>query len=320
MARLLAILTITALAAAGWFVGGRLVFSAPDDAHWIEQLYSAKERALQRIEGPRVILVGGSSAYYSFSAAQLSRRLGLPVVNFGTHAGLGARYLLDRAARNMKSGDVVVLTIETGLIKEARPTAELTRFVQFYDPGYVQRAGARSWAPLLVGALPHDLFRSSVAELLLGPTKTHIDAAGDATDNLAGKVSPEIRAIVAGAKLVSIETRPDDPPQYLMRFVASARQRGVTVLAAWSPMLDRPPYHDRSDPQRFTAISSTYDVLKVPVLGKAQDFLFPLADMYNSGFHLNDVGRVQATARLGDLICRRIRCAAGAGEAGAQAL
>jgi hypothetical protein len=102
--------------------------------------------------------------------------------------------------------------------------------------------------------------------------------------------------------------------------VATARARGVTVFAAWSPMLDRPDYHDRADPRRLGAISSTYGVLGVPVLGAPQDVLFPLADMYNSGFHLNDVGRAHATATLGELICRRMACAATAGATVAAAL
>lgn len=313
MARLVAILVFSALAAAGWFLGGRWVLPAPDDARWIAALYAAKEQAVHRVRGPKVILVAGSSTHYSFSAAQLSRRTGLPVVNFGTHAGLGARYLLDRAGRNMRSGDIVVLAIETGLLRNARPTAELARFVQFYDPGYIQRAGPRSWAPLLAGVSAHDLLRSQVAELLLGGAEAQMDQAGDATDNLASKVTPEVRAIVAATEFVSVETDPRDPPPYLARFVAAARRRGVTVLAAWSPMLDRPAYHDRSDPGRLRAISSTYEALGVPVLGAPQDFLFPLADMYNSGFHLNDVGRAKATGRLGEVICRQIRCAARAG-------
>lgn len=320
MTRLLAIFVFLGLAAAAWFVGGRLVLPAPDDAHWIEELYTGKEQALHQARTPKVILVAGSSTYYSFSATQLSRRTGLPVVNFGTHAGLGARYLLDRAARNMGSGDIVVLTIENGLLRNERPTAELTRFVQFYDPGYIRRADAQSWAPLLVGGSAHDLFRSWIGERLLGPTKTHMDEAGDATDNLASAVTPEVRAIVAATRLVSVTTDPEAPPAYLKQFVATARERGVTVFAAWSPMLDRPIYHDRSDPRRLKAISSTYKVLGVPVLGSAQDFLFPLADMYNSGFHLNDIGRAKATAKLGDLICLQMKCAAGAATAVAPAL
>jgi len=35
--------------------------------------------------------------------------------------------------------------------------------------------------------------------------------------------------------------------------------------------------------------------------GVIQDFVFPLADMDNSGFRLNDIGPAQAAARLGDL-------------------
>ncbi len=320
MARLAAIFVCLALTGAGWFAGGRFLLPVPDDAHWIGELYSVKEQALQRIGGPKVILVAGSSTYYSYSAAQLTRRLRRPVVNFGTHAGLGARYLLDRAQRDMKTGDIVVLAIEDGLLRNEHPTDVLARFVQFYDPGYIPRTDPPSWAPLLAGVSAHDLWRSRVEEGLLGRTRLHIDAAGDATDNLASAVTPEVKAMVAATPLISITTDPSDPPAYLTRFVAAARARGVTLFAAWSPMLDLPVYHQPSDPGRLGAISSTYERFGVPVLGAPQDFLFPLADTFNSAFHLNEVGRAKATAKLGDLICRQIRCAADGGAPVAPAL
>jgi hypothetical protein len=320
MVRLVAIFVSLAVAAATWFFAARFVFSAPEDAYWTEQLYIVKEQAVRHVQGRKVILVAGSSTYYDFSAAKLSQKIGLPVVNFGTHAGLGARYLLDRAARNMGPGDVVVLAMEPGLLDDDPPTWVTAAFVQFYDPGYIGRAGLQSWAPLLVGARPHYLFRSWISTGLMGAAKPHTDETGGATENMASKVTPDMRSRVTATGPTFVKINPNDPPAYLRRFLTTARQRGVTVFGAWSPMLDSPLYHDPADPQRLGATSATYKVLGVPELGAPQDFLFPLNDMFDTTYHLNDIGRAKATARLGDLICRRLKCAENAGSAVAPAL
>jgi hypothetical protein len=313
MARLVTIFVSLVVAAAIWFFFARFVFPAPEEAYWTEQLYLVKEQAVRHIRGQKVILVAGSSTYYDFSAEQLSRKIGLPVVNFGTHAGLGARYLLDRAARNMDSGDIVVLAMEPGLYDDSPPTWVTAAFVQFYDPGYISRTEVQSWAPLLVGARPHYIYRSWISAGLIGGPKPHTDETGGARDNLASKVTPEMRSRVTAMGPAFVKMNPRDPPAYLRRFLTTARQRGVTVFGGWSPMLDSPLYHDPTDPQRLRATSAAYKVLGVPALGAPQDFLFPLSDMFDTNFHLNDVGRVKATDRLGNLICRQIRCAASVG-------
>ena len=61
------------------------------------------------LPGPRILVFGGSATRISFDSVIVIRKVGIPTVNFGTHAGLGLAYILDRAKRAMQPGDIVLL-------------------------------------------------------------------------------------------------------------------------------------------------------------------------------------------------------------------
>ena len=116
MVRTLAIALCTvAAAAAAWMAAVRYAVPISGDTAWLRGLYERKEAAARRIAEPKIVLIGGSGTHYSFSAEYLAKRTGIPAVNLGTHAGLGLEYLLYRARRSLRPGDVAVLAIEPPL-------------------------------------------------------------------------------------------------------------------------------------------------------------------------------------------------------------
>lgn len=64
----------------------------------------------------KVIVCGGSSAAFSIDGARMLERHGLPVVNFGLHAGMEPRFLVAVAAQSARSGDTFVVAMEPGLL------------------------------------------------------------------------------------------------------------------------------------------------------------------------------------------------------------
>ena len=68
---------------------------------------------LYSVEGPKVVLISGSSMAYGMDSALLSERLGMPVVNFGLYAGLGSRLMLDLSRDAIGEGDIVIFAPET---------------------------------------------------------------------------------------------------------------------------------------------------------------------------------------------------------------
>src|SRR5262245_38814378 len=108
---------IVAILAAGiasiaWMGVSRQVGQFSISAVWVSGLYERKEAAARRTRDAKIVLVGGSATHYGFSARELQLLTGIPAVNLGTHGGLGMEYLLYRARRSIRRGDIAVLAIE----------------------------------------------------------------------------------------------------------------------------------------------------------------------------------------------------------------
>ena len=83
-------------------------------AGWCEILYRQKRIIADRRAqfATRIILVGGSATLFGIDAELIEKKLNIPTINLGTHAGLGLRYLLKRAARISHPDDIIILSPE----------------------------------------------------------------------------------------------------------------------------------------------------------------------------------------------------------------
>lgn len=71
-----------------------------------------KHNYAKSISSPKVVLLGGSNVAFGFNSPQLSKRLGMPVVNMALLAPLGIEYILSDAQAYIKQGDIVILSFE----------------------------------------------------------------------------------------------------------------------------------------------------------------------------------------------------------------
>ncbi len=99
----------TALLAA---VNIALVTLVPADENSYLKEYLHKVRLLESTHGKRIIFVGGSSVAFGNDSKTIGDSLGMPVVNFGLHAGIGIKYPLEDCLAYVHKGDVVVIQME----------------------------------------------------------------------------------------------------------------------------------------------------------------------------------------------------------------
>lgn len=69
---------------------------------------------LERTDGPRIILVGGSNVAFGFDAALMQKELGITVINDGLHAGLGILPVRE-LQQYIHEGDIIILSLEYSL-------------------------------------------------------------------------------------------------------------------------------------------------------------------------------------------------------------
>lgn len=61
---------------------------------------------------PSIILLGGSNVAYGFNSEMLHDSLSMPVINTGSTAGLGLKFMLDNIATYLVEGDILVIAPE----------------------------------------------------------------------------------------------------------------------------------------------------------------------------------------------------------------
>ena len=91
-----------------------IIFFLPSSSYWSAMFdgYLYKTNMLNQIDGPRIIIISGSSGAYGIDSELIEAQTGLPVINMSLNAGLGLRVMLNDVKSKVRAGDLVVLATE----------------------------------------------------------------------------------------------------------------------------------------------------------------------------------------------------------------
>lgn len=109
-----------------------------------------KLRAADAVEGPRILIVGDSSAAFGLSAGTIESIVGVPCVNLALHGGLEVAFPLAESERAARAGDVVVLAFNWKFLsrKDIGWNGALGASILFEDPRCARSICARDWMRL----------------------------------------------------------------------------------------------------------------------------------------------------------------------------
>ena len=309
-------LCIVAAAAAAWMAIARYAVPISGDTAWVRGLYERKEAAARRIAEPKIVLIGGSGTHYSFSAEYLAKRTGIPAVNLGTHAGLGLEYLLYRARRSLRPGDVAVLAIEPPLYHRNTVSAVLANQVVKDDFAFILHAPSYDGVRIFFGLNVRELLRDQARSLLGAvphPTRRpeSVSPWGDESLDVSKYVVPGVLALPDDPPAMKLDLpKPDSPPRTLTRFFAWAASNGVTVAQAWTPTLALPANQREDYRAYFRRVSEWYRQAEAIRLGEIEQYVLGREDMFETIFHANERGRIKATEVLAREFCKARKCPA----------
>lgn len=83
-----------------------------DDKDGYLREYLPKLELVKDVETPRLIFIGGSNLAFGLDSRKISRAVNKNVVNFGLHAGLGMKLIINDIDEYLKEGDIVVFCPE----------------------------------------------------------------------------------------------------------------------------------------------------------------------------------------------------------------
>lgn len=131
------------LALALLWAGAGHLFYRLDRAHdeqayrLLADLIEWKTELAQTVPGPRVVIAGGSNAYYGLNAQLLQEQLDVPVVNvalpFGAHH---PRIAFDVLERQVRSGDIVVFSASGFWNLQVTSKRHARQFDAYMDQAY----------------------------------------------------------------------------------------------------------------------------------------------------------------------------------------
>jgi hypothetical protein len=233
------------------------------------------------------------------------------VVNFGTHAGLGLPYILDRAGSILRSGDVVLLAPEYELLQRGgEPNEHTLQFVTFYDRGYLRQRSMTEWPHYIFGYGVLPSLVEGLKQLRAGASHGRADIVLDRLGNARGNTV----ALSKGRQLAG--ESPVLPPlpmsraanEALRRFADIAARRHVRILVIPPSLIRTPGYSDPIYGKFLSGLAKTYSRLGLVMLGDPSQTFLPPGDMYDSVYHANDHGRIRYTNAILSFICPALAC------------
>lgn len=265
------------------------------------QLILQKTASAQAIQGPRVLLFGGSSTRYSFKARVLSEELGVPTINFGITAGLQVRYMLEQAKKVARRGDLVVLIPEYSIYEDELHWSMMD-YVLAHDPDYFRKLPLPEqlkWA----GSIPfRRLFNGLLSRVKPGwdfklykPEK--IDEFGDEVDHAAAKRKAElVNEKQPFKKWERIPTAGIEPR--LRAFAEWCKQEGVALVATYPATIKFPEYDHPPYTETFARIRKLYEKLGIPIVGSPGDSMYPASEFFDMEYHLTAEAAVANSRRF----------------------
>lgn len=291
-------------------VGAKTPLSA-----WQRKLLDAKKEDAARMTGPKVIFVSASSSLFGLRSRLIEKEFKVPVLNLGLAGNFGLEGILHYAEQFAKEKDTVILAFEADFFTEEfykEFNIETLDFLSSIAPDYFRTLSIKQRVKAYYTLPTWRLWMGVKAKLGIpiqieqkpGRWTYPLDAInekGEVTCNDSlSEEKKEFKEAFLKFSAPEIHFRHSDkstPFERLKEFIALCKKRGVRVLAAYAPRIDRPEYKSR--PVLLAdQIRAFYESQGVPVLNRFQDELYPAALLYDDENHLTDEGARQRTGRL----------------------
>jgi hypothetical protein len=281
-------------------------------SQWDADALDRKARLAEQREGPRLLVLGGSSARFGINCGIVETRTGMPCANLAVHAGLRLRYTINYAERIARPGDVLLIAFEYQVYGEdGENDPILVDYVMAHDPAYL-----RTLSPLELARFALSVDGERLAQGLASRVAPPLAATapadtfsldGDELHTHAAERTPEM--IAAVAQTVPVRTLVTDgaPTRYargnLAALAAWCRAHGVTLWATY-PATERFAEYDAPIARATLArVDTMYRALGVPVLERPDDLLWAADAFFNSGYHPTAEFAATRSRALADRAC-----------------
>jgi hypothetical protein len=273
----------------------------------VYERYLFKKDRADSIKEPKLIVTSGSNGLYGISAERLEEELGVPSVNMAITAPLGMTYILQQTRSVMRSGDCVIAPLEYSLYESNEFPGMYIDYVISFDPEYFRALSLTQKARFLAATNMRRFFIGFLRAAFRSPqtlpealSSLPLNAYGDTTNNTGQKFDGAAGALENF--LLQEEGLSEAALRTLSDFIDDCEKNGVRFFAAYPSLFYDKAYLSETTRKKIAALEAFCASKNVPVLGKFEDFLYPIGDMYDSLYHLNAEGREKRTRQMVELL------------------
>ena len=283
-------------------------------SRWDARALDEKARLAAARDGPRLLVLGGSSAHYGFNCAIIEARVGMPCVNLAVHAGLRLRYELDYVRRVARRGDILLLAFEYQVYDEAGAfDPVMIDYVMARDPRYLATLSLPALARFSLSVDEPRLIEGLAARVArpLGidtrDTTPQFDRDGDELHNQVAARSAIMLAKLRQEGPVHSLVQRNAPTPYAVNLLTAiaewCRTHGVELWATYPATVRYAVYDSAATRSTLARIAALYASLGVPMLERPEDLFWPADDFFNSAYHPT----AEATAARSRVLAEQVR-------------
>lgn len=284
-----------------------LVFAAigPDPDHYFAGSLIQLE-LLRNTPSPRMILVGGSNVSFGLDAELMQRKLGIPVINDGLHAGLGIAPLRE-LREYIRAGDIIIISLEYQLFSSRDVMdGDLTFLSDWieYAPERIQYL-SDPWrdAPALYAIMLQRKVNRQVNTFLFGGSLNDVrDVFIGTRYNSNGDFIGHLQQASTPRQKISFEPYPvsavqQDTFTFLEEFHLFARLKGAQVYFE-APASRRVNCENTGEASLANFFKTLHEKSTIPLLTPLEEVCLPDKYFFDTAYHLNAAGRRLRTERL----------------------
>lgn len=288
---------------------------ATENTRTRHDFYTVKSRIVHSVNRKKLLPIAGSNSLFGISCKMIYEATKFACTNGGTSADLGIHHILYNARSWAKPGDIVILPLEYLHYQNYNQlNQQLIEYVFAYDMNYFKKLDITTKLSMIGGISFETLIKNIKSSLKdkkhhnkqsqLSTSSTnqtaygYINKYGDRTDyteklNHIDNIKP-MKTYGYIKNTTGMKT--------IREFVEWCKLNNIQVFAAWPNTIYFDVYQEEDKQQYFQSLKDFYENIKVPVLGKPEDFMYDKSMFYDTIYHLNTKGRSESTQKLIDLL------------------
>lgn len=261
-----------------------------------------KHDRLQKINSPRIVLIGGSNLSFGVDSRMIEDAFGIPVINTSIHAGMGLDYIIKDIIPYIKENDIVILAPEYDhFYGKAVWGYEPMISSVFAIPSNWNLLNLKNWREM-ISTVPKQAFRNilkfvvNVTKKITGNSSPGIYDRDSFNEN--GDVIVHYNLPAEGFTTNDIDA---DFHSYSIELIAHLRsvlEKKNARLFITYPCLNQSSFDIY--PTKIGKIKVAFEAENFAVLGEPADYSFNDSLYFNAKYHLTRSGVVKRTSILID--------------------